>query len=155
MDFLLRQAAQELHDVVIADLQGLDRRVTALLDEGAEGLGSGDRRGAAEGQIASVGDHVLPRVGRMPADAESEPHRVAAGDRAVLAHAIRILDLAQVRPRLAVDRIHEELLRLFAIFPGHQARFVRDLPASARLPASRAAVRTDARPPCAVRYVRP
>ena len=97
----------------------LDRREAALLDQRAKCLGGGDRRRAAERQVAGVGDHVLRRIGRMPADAEREPHRVAASDRAVLAHAVRFFDLAQVRARLAMHRVHEKLLRLLAILPRH------------------------------------
>ena len=38
----------------------------------------------------------------------------------MLAEAVRVFDLSQVRPRLAVDGIHEELFGLFAILPRHQ-----------------------------------
>ena len=94
-------------------------RITAPLDQGAEGLGSGDRGSAAERQIAGVGDDVLGGISRMAADAEGESHGVAAGDRAMLAQAVRIVDLAQMRARLAMHGIHEKLLRLFAILPCH------------------------------------
>ncbi len=119
VDLLLRQPAEKLDDVLVLHLQRLDRRIAPLLDQRAEGLRGGDGRGAAEGQVAGLGDHVLRRVGRMTPHPEGETHGVAADDRAVLAEAVGIVDLAQVRPRLAVDGVHEELLGLLAILPSH------------------------------------
>ncbi len=120
VDLLLRQAAEKLHDVLVLDLQRLDRRVAALLDHRAQRLGGGDRRRAAEGQVAGLGNHVLRRVGRVTTHPKGKTHGITADDRTVLAEAVRILDLAQMRPRLAVDGVHEELLGLFAILPSHR-----------------------------------
>ena len=104
MDFLPRQALEKRDDVLIRDLQRLDRRVAALLDQRAEGLGGGDGRRAAERQIPGLGNHVLRRIGRMPPNAKGESYGVAAGQRAVLAQPVRVFDLAQVRARLARAR---------------------------------------------------
>jgi hypothetical protein len=40
-------------------------------------------------------------------DPERKPHHVSTSDRPMLAEAVRIVNLAQVRSRLAVDGIHE------------------------------------------------
>ena len=44
---------------LLRDLQGLDRRVAALLDQRAKRLRGGNGRGAAERQVAGFGDDVL------------------------------------------------------------------------------------------------
>ena len=116
VDLLLRASPPRKSTMSwLRDLQGLDRREAALLDQRAERLRGGDGRRAAEGQVAGVGDDVLRRVGRMAFDAKGEAHGVAAGDRAVLAEAVRVFDLAQVRSRLAVDGVHEELF-VFSLY---------------------------------------
>ncbi len=119
MDLLFRQPFEEIYNVLVLHSQGLDRREAAPLDQRTKGLRGGDRRGAAESQIAGGGDHVLGGIGGMPLDLEGEPDRVPAGERAVFSEAVGVLDLPQVRPRLAVDGVHEELFRLLAILPRH------------------------------------
>ena len=82
-------------------------------------LGGGNGRRAAERQVAGFRDNVFRGVGRVTFDPEGEAERVAAGDRAVLAEAVGVFDFAEVRSRLAVDGVHEELFCFFAIFPRH------------------------------------
>ena len=119
VNLLRRQSFQKIDNVLVADLQGLDGRVTALFDQRTQSLRRGNRRRAAEGQIAGLRNHVLRRVGGVPLHSKREPHDVAAGDRTVLAEAIRILNLSHVRAGLAVNGIHEQLLRLIAVLPSH------------------------------------
>lgn len=119
VDLLVGQALEKLHDVLVGDAEGLNGREAAFLDNGAKRLGGGDGRSAAEGQVARLGDDVPGRVRRVAPDAEGEPEGIAAGDRAVVAEAVRVRDLAHVGSGLAVDRIHEELLGFFAVVPGH------------------------------------
>ncbi len=119
VDLLVGEPFQERDDVLVLDLEGLDGRVGALLDDRAERFGCGDRRGAPEGQILRLGDDVLGGVGGMPVDREGEAQGIPAGDGSVLAKAVGVLDLTEVGSRLAVDGIHEELLGLFAVVPRH------------------------------------
>jgi hypothetical protein len=55
----------------------------------------------------------------MAIDPESEAHRVPAGNRAMFAHAVRVLDLPQMSARLPMNCVHEKLLCLLAVFPPH------------------------------------
>ncbi len=79
MDLGLGQPVEILDDVLVGYLESIDGGEIPLLDDAAQGLGGGDGRGAAEGEIASFGDPVLPRVGGVTIDAKSEPQGVAAG----------------------------------------------------------------------------
>ena len=69
--------------------------VPALLNQGAQGFAGGDGRRASERQVPGFGDNVLRRVGRMAFDPEGKSDGVAAGNRAVLAESVGILDFAK------------------------------------------------------------
>ncbi len=55
----------------------------------------------------------------MPRHPEGETHGIAASDRTVLAKAVRLFDFSQMRARLALNRIHEELRRFLSVVPCH------------------------------------
>ncbi|MEJ2580655.1 MAG: hypothetical protein P8127_03290 [Acidobacteriota bacterium] len=80
VDLGLRQPLEVIDDVLIGDLESLDGREVAFLDDRAQGFGRSDGRGAAKGQIACFRDLVLLRIIRVPLDPEGETQRVAAGD---------------------------------------------------------------------------
>ena len=119
VDLGLGKSVEILDDVLVGDLERVDGGEVTLLDDGAEGFGRGDGRGAAEGEIASLGDPIQPRVVGVTIDAEGEPQGVAAGDGPVLAETVGVFDLPEVRAGLSRYRRHEEFGGFLRVVPGH------------------------------------
>ena len=104
---LRRKPFQKFDDVLIGDLQRVDRGRAALFDDATKRFRRRDRRRAAERQELRLDDFILRRVGFVALDAKSELQRVPASDRAVFADAVRVLDFADVRPGFSLNGVHK------------------------------------------------
>ena len=121
VDFGLREALEIVDDVLVGYFEGSNWCVVALFDDGAQGLGGCDRRGATKGQVASLGDVVFRWIIGVPVDPKGEPKGVATRDRSVLPKAVRVFDLAQMGARLSLHSRHEEIGSFLRVVPGHES----------------------------------
>jgi len=121
VNLLLRQPFQVIDDVLIRDLQGLDWGEVSFLDDRAQSLRSGDRRGATECEVSRLGDDVLGRIRLVTVCAKRETQGVTTREGAVFAETVRIVDLPEMAAGAPVDGVHEEFGGLFRVVPGHHS----------------------------------